>query len=101
MIITGATFPYRNSLEPDIRSADEAVEFLEKLQSILRTAGVSDCRMQEGSLRCDVNISLRPFGTTNYGTKCEIKNLNSFAFIKAAIEHEYERQRTYLRRAAR
>lgn len=82
--------------EPDIRSADEAVEFLEKLQSILRTAGVSDCRMQEGSLRCDVNISLRPFGTTNYGTKCEIKNLNSFAFIKAAIEHEYERQRDIL-----
>jgi aspartyl-tRNA(Asn)/glutamyl-tRNA(Gln) amidotransferase subunit B len=82
--------------EPDLRSAEEAVEYLEKLQAILRTAGISDCRMQEGSLRCDVNISLRPLGTKDFGTKCEIKNLNSFVSVAAAIEHEYERQRDIL-----
>ncbi len=82
--------------EPDIRSAEEAVEYLEKLQLTLRAAGVSDCRMQEGSLRCDVNISLRAPGASSYGTRCEIKNLNSFVSVASAIEHEYERQRDIL-----
>jgi aspartyl-tRNA(Asn)/glutamyl-tRNA(Gln) amidotransferase subunit B len=82
--------------EPDIRSKEEAVEYLEKLQLVLRAAGVSDCRMQEGSMRCDVNISLMAAGASEYGTRCEIKNLNSFVSVAAAIEHEYERQRDIL-----
>ncbi len=82
--------------EPDLRSAEEAVEYLEKLQLTLRAAGVSDCRMQEGSMRCDVNISLRRPGDAAYGTRCEIKNLNSFVAVASAIEHEYERQRDIL-----
>ena len=77
---------------PDFRSAEEAVLYLEKLQSILRAVNVSDCRMQEGSLRCDVNISLRPKGSDTLGTRVEIKNLNSFVSVAAAIEYEYERQ---------
>jgi len=78
--------------EPDFRSSAEAVEYLEKLQSMLRAVGVSDCRMQEGSLRCDVNISLRPAGSSGLGTRAEIKNLNSFVSVSGAIEYEYERQ---------
>jgi len=78
--------------EPDFRSAAEAVEYLEKLQTILRAIGVSDCRMQEGSLRCDVNISLRPEGSAVFGTRSEIKNLNSFSSVADAIEYEYKRQ---------
>jgi aspartyl-tRNA(Asn)/glutamyl-tRNA(Gln) amidotransferase subunit B len=78
--------------EPDFRSAGEATEYLEKLQTILRAVGVSDCRMQEGSMRCDVNISLRPKGQQAYGVRSEIKNLNSFTSVAAAIAHEYDRQ---------
>jgi len=78
--------------EPDFRSSAEAVEYLEKLQTILRAIGVSDCRMQEGSLRCDVNISLRREGSDAFGTRTEIKNLNSFTSAAAAIEYEYKRQ---------
>ncbi|MEL4105714.1 Asp-tRNA(Asn)/Glu-tRNA(Gln) amidotransferase subunit GatB [Oscillospiraceae bacterium WX1] len=82
--------------EPDFRSAEEATEYLEKLQTILRAVGVSDCRMQEGSMRCDVNISLRPKGETAFGVRAEIKNLNSFTSVAAAIEHEFERQEEIL-----
>jgi aspartyl-tRNA(Asn)/glutamyl-tRNA(Gln) amidotransferase subunit B len=82
--------------EPDFRSAAEAAEYMEKLQTILRAVGVSDCRMQEGSMRCDVNISLRRKGETKYGIRAEIKNLNSFTAVAAAIEHEFERQEEIL-----
>lgn len=82
--------------EPDFRSAEECTEYLEKLQSILRAVGVSDCRMQEGSMRCDVNISLRLKGETAFGVRAEIKNLNSFTSVTAAIEHEFERQEEIL-----
>lgn len=82
--------------EPDFRSAAEATEYLEKLQQILRAVGVSDCRMQEGSLRCDVNISLRRQGETEFGVRAEVKNLNSFASVAAAIEYEFERQEEIL-----
>lgn len=78
--------------EPDIRSIDEAKEYLEKLQLIMKYIGVSDCKMQEGSLRCDVNISLRKPGATEFGTRAEIKNMNSFAFMTKALEFEYNRQ---------
>lgn len=82
--------------EPDFRSAEEATEYLEKLQTILRAVGVSDCRMQEGSMRCDVNISLRPKGVEKFGIRAEIKNLNSFTAVAAAISHEFERQEDIL-----
>ncbi len=82
--------------EPDIRSGEEAVEYLEKLQGIMRTAGVSDCRMQEGSLRCDVNLSLRRAGTEELGTRTEVKNLNSFTAVLTAINYEAQRQRAIL-----
>jgi aspartyl-tRNA(Asn)/glutamyl-tRNA(Gln) amidotransferase subunit B len=78
--------------EPDIRSIDEAIEYLEKLQMILRYIGVSDCRMQEGSLRCDVNISVRPQGSDLLGTRTEIKNMNSFSHMMKAMKYEMERQ---------
>lgn len=78
--------------EPDIRSIDEAREYLEKLQLMMKYIGVSDCKMQEGSLRCDVNISIRPEGQEKFGTRAEIKNMNSFAFMVKAMEYEYERQ---------
>jgi len=78
--------------EPDISSPDEAREYVEKLQIIMRFIGVSDCKMQEGSLRCDVNISLRPFGCGKLGTRAEIKNVNSVSFMVKALVYEYERQ---------
>ena len=78
--------------EPDFRSAEEAVEYLEKLQGIARTIGVSDCRMQEGSLRCDVNISVREAGSDSFGIRTEVKNLNSFSSVLTAIKYEFERQ---------
>lgn len=83
--------------EADIRSADEAYAFLEKLKAIIEYTGVSDCRMEEGSLRCDANISLRPVGQEAFGTKTEIKNLNSFNFVRRGIENEVERQAKELR----
>ena len=78
--------------EPDIRSIDEAKEYLEKIQLIMKYIGVSDCKMQEGSLRCDVNISLRPVGSEKFGTRCEIKNMNSFTYMERAMKYEFERQ---------
>ncbi|HEY9810782.1 MAG TPA: Asp-tRNA(Asn)/Glu-tRNA(Gln) amidotransferase subunit GatB [Halomicronema sp.] len=78
--------------EPDIRSGQEAAEYAEELRRIVRYLGVSDGNMQEGSLRCDVNISVRPVGTSQFGTKVEIKNMNSFNAIQRAIDYEIERQ---------
>lgn len=78
--------------EPDLRSSDEAVAYLKKLHSILKFIDISDANMQEGSFRCDVNVSIRPKGESKYGTRVEIKNLNSFKFIQKAIEYEVERQ---------
>ena len=78
--------------EPDIRSIDEALEYVEKLQTIMRYIGISDCRMQEGSLRCDVNISVRPEGTEKLGTRTEIKNMNSFSHMTKAMQYEIDRQ---------
>ena len=78
--------------EPDIRSIDEAKEYVERLQQVMRYIGVSDCKMQEGSMRCDVNISVRPEGTEAFGTRTEIKNMNSITNIARAMEYEYERQ---------
>lgn len=67
--------------EPDFRSGEEVIAYLEKLRSTLEYLGVSDCKMQEGSLRCDVNLSVRPAGSTELGTRTEMKNLNSFKAI--------------------
>ena len=78
--------------EPDFRSIDEAKEYVEKLQQVMRYIGVSDCRMQEGSMRCDVNISVRPEGSEKLGTRTEIKNMNSITNIAKAMEYEFERQ---------
>ncbi|HEX4605671.1 MAG TPA: Asp-tRNA(Asn)/Glu-tRNA(Gln) amidotransferase subunit GatB [Candidatus Angelobacter sp.] len=78
--------------EPDMRSADEAFEYLTLLKEIILYTGVSDCNMEEGSLRCDANVSVRPRGQEQFGTKTEIKNVNSFRFIREAIEYEIDRQ---------
>lgn len=78
--------------EPDISSPEEAREYVEKLQLIMRYLAVSDCKMQEGSMRCDVNISLRPEGADYLGARTEIKNMNSMSFIEKAMEYEYSRQ---------
>ena len=78
--------------EPDIRSGLEAAEYAQELRRIVRYLGVSDGNMQEGSLRCDVNVSVRPVGQKEFGTKVEIKNMNSFSAIQRAIEYEIERQ---------
>jgi aspartyl-tRNA(Asn)/glutamyl-tRNA(Gln) amidotransferase subunit B len=78
--------------EPDLRSGQEAAEYAQELRRIMRYLGVSDGNMQEGSLRCDVNISVRPVGAEKFGTKVEIKNMNSFNAIQRAIEYEIERQ---------
>ncbi|MBF2063733.1 MAG: Asp-tRNA(Asn)/Glu-tRNA(Gln) amidotransferase subunit GatB [Calothrix sp. C42_A2020_038] len=78
--------------EPDLRSGQEAAEYAQELRRIMRYLGVSDGNMQEGSLRCDVNISVRPVGQKEFGTKVEIKNMNSFSAIQKAIEYEIERQ---------
>src|SRR5438034_2687369 len=78
--------------EPDIATPDEAYEYLTRLKEIILYTGVSDCNMEEGSLRCDANVSVRPRGEKRFGTKTEIKNVNSFRFIREAIEYEIERQ---------
>ena len=78
--------------EPDIASADEAVEYVEKLRAILQFCGVSDCKMQEGSLRADVNVSVMPKGSDKFGTRTEMKNINSFRAIHNAVEAEARRQ---------
>lgn len=82
--------------KPDIRSAREARLFLEDLRLLLSYTGVSDCKMEEGSLRCDANISLRPAGTTELGTKTEVKNMNSFRAVEAALNFEAKRQEEIL-----
>jgi aspartyl-tRNA(Asn)/glutamyl-tRNA(Gln) amidotransferase subunit B len=78
--------------EPDIRSSDEAAEYLKKLRSILRYIEVSDADMEKGNFRCDINISLRPEGNEELGTRAEVKNVNSFKFVQKAIEYEIKRQ---------
>lgn len=83
--------------EPDIRTPNEAYAYLEKLKSIIQYTGVSDVRMEEGSLRCDANISLRPYGREKFGTKTELKNLNSFNYVRKGLEYEELRQAEVLR----
>lgn len=78
--------------EPDIRSAEEAIAYLKYIHSLITYLGISDGNMAEGSMRCDVNISLRPAGSEEFGTRTEIKNVNSFRFVEKAIAVEYERQ---------
>jgi aspartyl-tRNA(Asn)/glutamyl-tRNA(Gln) amidotransferase subunit B len=78
--------------EPDMRSPQEAVEYMKKLRSILRYLGVCDGNMEQGSLRCDANVSLRPDGQKELGTKVEIKNINSFKFVEKALDYEITRQ---------
>ena len=78
--------------EPDLRSSAEAVAYAKKLHSLVRWIGICDGNMQEGSFRCDANVSVRPMGTETLGTRCEIKNLNSFKFMEKAIDYEVRRQ---------
>lgn len=78
--------------EPDIRSAEEAEAYMRKLRATILYTGVSDCKMNEGSLRCDVNLSVRKKGEKEFGTRTEMKNINSFKFVVKAIEYEYKRQ---------
>lgn len=78
--------------EPDMRSADEAVAYLKKLYQIVTYLGICDGNMEEGSFRCDANVSVMPVGSDRFGTRAEIKNVNSFKFVKAAIEYEIARQ---------
>src|SRR6185295_18743776 len=78
--------------EPDLRSAADAAEFFTRLRELLVWLGVNDGNMEEGSLRCDANVSVRPVGDARLGTKAEVKNLNSFRFLQKALEHEIERQ---------
>ncbi len=78
--------------EPDMRSADEAVAYLKKIHQIVTYLGICDGNMEEGSFRCDANVSLMPVGSDTFGTRAELKNINSFRFVKQAIEYEMERQ---------
>ena len=78
--------------EPDLRSAGEAVAFMKKIHSLVRYLEISDGNMQEGSFRCDANVSIRPAGETRLGTRAEVKNINSFRFVEQAINHEISRQ---------
>ncbi|SMB99591.1 aspartyl/glutamyl-tRNA(Asn/Gln) amidotransferase subunit B [Thermanaeromonas toyohensis ToBE] len=86
---------------PDLRSPDEARAYMEKLKAILEYLEVSDCKMQEGSLRCDANVSVRPKGSTAFGTKTEVKNMNSFRALHRALSYEIERQISILERGER
>ncbi|MDR0454786.1 MAG: Asp-tRNA(Asn)/Glu-tRNA(Gln) amidotransferase subunit GatB, partial [Deferribacteraceae bacterium] len=83
--------------EPDIRSAEEARLYMQKLRTLLKYANVSDCNMEEGSLRCDANVSIRPAGQEKLGTRVEIKNMNSFRNVQRAVEYEIKRQEKVLR----
>ena len=87
--------------EPDMRSAAEAAEFFAKLRDILVWLGVNDGNMEEGSLRCDANVSVRPVGQAQFGTKAEVKNLNSFRYVQKALEYEIERQTDLLESGGR
>ncbi|ASF38167.1 Asp-tRNA(Asn)/Glu-tRNA(Gln) amidotransferase GatCAB subunit B [Halobacillus halophilus] len=82
--------------EPDIRSPKEAYAYLEALKNIIQYTGVSDCKMEEGSLRCDANLSIRPIGQEEFGVKTELKNLNSFSFVQKGLEFEEVRQQKEL-----
>jgi aspartyl-tRNA(Asn)/glutamyl-tRNA(Gln) amidotransferase subunit B len=84
--------------EPDLRSADEAAEYLRAIRTLVRYLGISDGNMEEGSLRCDANVSIRPRGESKLGTKAELKNINSFKNVRDAIEHEIARQKVLLGR---
>jgi aspartyl-tRNA(Asn)/glutamyl-tRNA(Gln) amidotransferase subunit B len=87
--------------EPEIRTAEEASAYLQNLREILVWLGISDCRMEEGSMRCDANVSVRPVGTNQLGTKTEIKNMNSFKSVREAVDHEIARQIQVLREGGR
>jgi aspartyl-tRNA(Asn)/glutamyl-tRNA(Gln) amidotransferase subunit B len=87
--------------EPDLRSASEAITYMRKIHTLVRYLGISDGNMQEGSFRCDANVSLRPSGESTLGTRTEIKNINSFRFVEQAIEYEIERQREILESGGR
>ncbi|MFN7325712.1 MAG: Asp-tRNA(Asn)/Glu-tRNA(Gln) amidotransferase subunit GatB [Chitinophagales bacterium] len=84
--------------EPDLRSAEETALFMEEIRRLVRWIGISDGNMEEGSLRCDVNISLRPEGSSTYGERCELKNMNSMRFAKKAIQFEQDRQLQLLKK---
>jgi aspartyl-tRNA(Asn)/glutamyl-tRNA(Gln) amidotransferase subunit B len=87
--------------EPDIRSPSEAAAYLRAIRQLVRYLGISDGNMEEGSLRCDANVSVRKQGETQYGTKVELKNMNSFKYVEAAIEYEIARQTTLIERGER
>ncbi len=87
--------------EPDIRSPEEARLFLQKLRAILLYTGISDCKMEEGSMRCDANVSLRPAGSKEFFTKTELKNMNSFRSVQKGIEYEIARQGKVLKKGGR
>src|SRR4029079_4103388 len=87
--------------EPDVRSAEEAAEYVRALRALVRYLGIGDGNMEEGSLRCDANVSLRLHGAKEYGTKAEIKNMNSFKNVRDAVEVEVKRQATLLDRGER
>jgi aspartyl-tRNA(Asn)/glutamyl-tRNA(Gln) amidotransferase subunit B len=87
--------------EPDMRSSDEAYAFLTELKQIMQYLGVSECDMEKGQLRCDANVSVRPHGTERFGTKAEVKNLNSFRFAKMALDYEIARQVALLENGGR
>jgi len=87
--------------EPDMRTPDEAYAYLTTLRQILLYTGVSDCNMEEGSLRCDANVSVRPRGAKEFGTKVEVKNLNSFRYLQKALEYEIERHTVVLESGGR
>jgi aspartyl-tRNA(Asn)/glutamyl-tRNA(Gln) amidotransferase subunit B len=87
--------------EPDIRSGAEAADFFSRLRDVLTTVGANDGNLEEGSLRCDANVSVRPVGAATLGTKVEVKNLNSFRFVRLAIEHEIARQSALVREGGR
>jgi aspartyl-tRNA(Asn)/glutamyl-tRNA(Gln) amidotransferase subunit B len=78
--------------EPDMRSAEEAGQYLTEIRKLVRYLDICDGNMEEGSLRCDANISVRLKGATEYGNRCEVKNLNSIRNVQRAIEHEFKRQ---------
>jgi aspartyl-tRNA(Asn)/glutamyl-tRNA(Gln) amidotransferase subunit B len=82
--------------EPDLRSAEEAAEYMRALRQLVRWLGISDGNLEEGSLRCDCNVSLRPVGESKFGTRTELKNINSFRFVQKAIEYEITRQASIL-----
>src|SRR5467141_812018 len=87
--------------EPDMRTSDEAYAYLTKLRELLLFTGVSDCNMEEGSLRCDANVSVRLRGSNEFGTKVEVKNLNSFRYLKKALDYEIDRHKKILDRGER